>query len=471
MNPLLNPVISFPLLKRYLIDPGRINRSDETKIKRYVNKEFKKIIKYAYNVPLYRIKYKEKGIHPSEINGIEDIKKLPFISKDDLRDNFPNDIIPPGYKNGHVICTGGTTGKPVSIYTDFTTMGIGSLVMIRELNYFNLNWRKSRFVHIGNFNPYRVDLISQENFQVHVKSIFPMKNYIGMDVNQPAIDLINKLDSFKPDIVMTYPAIFQHLAFLKRKGYGKNIKPKLLWTGGAILDDYTRSYVEDAFGCKLLNIYPSVEAGADIAFECLKGHWHIHPDFFYLEAIDENNNLVEEGKRGHVVITRLWGRGTPIIRYTGMDDWVKLISSKKCDCGLSTPIIEGGVEGRMRANIVLPNGKFFPPGAFCFITPVLHNLKTFKVKQYQIVQKKIDQIDVLLVIDDELRNVGPSVEKIAKNIKEIYQKKVGPKVTINVKEVDKIVNEKDSRKPPPIVISHVKFEEGYKVLDSHISKN
>ncbi|MEA3457105.1 MAG: hypothetical protein U9R21_00320, partial [Candidatus Thermoplasmatota archaeon] len=305
-----------------------------------------------------------------------------------------------------------------------------------------------------------------KNFQSHIESFISMKNHLNIDVDLPMVDIINKLDSFRPDVIMAYPGIFQHLAFLKRKGYGKNIKPKFFWTGGAMLDEYTKNYVEDAFGCRLLNIYPSVEAGANIAFECLDGNWHIHSDFFNVEAINDNGELVPAGERGHVVLTRLWGGGTPIIRYTGMDDWVRLSSHKECSCGLATPIIEGGVEGRMRANIVLPNGKIFPPGAFCFITPVLHKLKTFKVKQYQIVQKKIDEIDILLVIDDNLRNVGASVDTIAKNIKEAYLKKVGLGVVINVKEVTEIKKAKNASKPPPIVVSHVKTEEGYRVLES-----
>ena len=166
------------------------------------------------------------------------------------------------------------------------------------------------------------------------------------------------------------------------------------------------------------------------------------------------------------MITRLWGKGTPIIRYTGMDDWVKLSPGKMCDCGLTTPVIVGGIEGRMRANIILPNGKVFPPGAFCFISPVLHKLNTFKVKRYQIVQRKIDEIDILLVIDEDLRNVGPSVDVIFNNIRESYMKKIGPGVTINVKEVNKIENIKNASKPPPIVVSHVKLEEGYDLLES-----
>ncbi len=466
MNPLFNPLMSMSLLKNYLMDPGRIQRLNTEQMKRYRDKAFRNIVKYAYTVPLYHDKYKKAGIHPSDIRTLDDIIKLPFITKNDLRENFPDRIMPVGYdkRNGFVVSTGGTSGKPVSLYTDFFTMSKGSFVTIRQMKIFNLKWNKAKFVHIGNFNTSRVDLVYDENFMSHIKSIISI-NDLNLDVNMPTIDMINRLDDFRPDVIMSYPNVFQHLAFLKRKGYGKNIKPKLLWVGGSILDKYTRSYVEDAFGCKLLNIYPSVEAEADIAFECMEGAWHINYDFFNLEAIDENFELVPSGERGHVVLTRLWGRGTPIIRYTGMDDLVKLNPLKKCCCGLVTPVIDGGVEGRKGANIVLPSGKVFPSGAFCFIESVLHNLKTFKVKQYQVIQKKIDEIDILIVIDNDLRNVGPSVDELFRSIKEIYEQKAGPGVIINVIEVDEIKGEPNSRKPPPVVVSNVTIEQGYKVFD------
>jgi len=457
INPLLNPNNSLPLLKSVIVDPKRLQKSTPSQIKKYKDHVFRKIINYAYTVPLYRKKYKEAGIHPRDIKGINDITKLPMISKDDIKNNFPNNIIPTTYntKKGHIICTGGTTGKPLCIYTDFYTIAKSSLLMMRELLLLGVKLHKTKFVHIGNFNPYRIDLVAEKHFQKHLRFILSKKNHLNIDVNHPIDEIMTKLDQFKPDVIMTYPATFQHLAYLKRKGHGKNVNPTLCWTGGAILDEYTRTYVQDAFGCRLMNIYPSVEAGADIAFECYNGTWHVHDDFFHLEAIDGQNNVVDEGKRGHIVITRLWGRGTPIIRYTGMDDWVRLKKGEPCSCGLTSTIIEGGVEGRKRANIILPNGKIFPPGAFCFITPVLNNLNTFKVKQYQIIQKKKDEIEILLVIDETLRDIGPTVETIMKNIKKIYQEKTGPEVTIILREVEEITNQKDKSKPPPIVISHV----------------
>ena len=419
-------------------------------------------------MPLYHNKYKKAGLRPSEIRGLRDINKLPFITKEDLVKNFPDRIIPTNYnkKKGFVICTGGTTGKPVSLYTDFITMGKSGSVQIRELEFFNLHWKKSRFVHIGNFNQYRIDKIAQENFSKHIEFLNTGKNRLNLDVSTPLPKMIDRLDKFRPEIIMAYPAVFQHLAFFKRKGRGNNIKPKILWTGGAILDDYTKRYVEDAFNCPLLNIYPSVEAGADIAFECLEGSWHINHDFFELEAIDDDGQVVSPGERGRVVLSRLWGKGTPIIRYVGMEDWVRLSGEEKCNCGLNTPTIIGGVEGRMRANIVLPNGKVFPPGAFCFIEPVLHELNTFKVLQYQIVQKSLNEIQILVVIDEDLRSIGPSVEVIFEKIEKKYRDKVGPDVSIAVTEVKEIKHHTDASKPPPIVISNISPEEGYNALQA-----
>jgi hypothetical protein len=78
----------------------------------------------------------------------------------------------------------------------------------------------------------------------------------------------------------------------------------------------------------------------------------------------------------------------------------------------------------------------------------------------------LHEIDVLLVIDEDLRNVNVPLDTIKKEIKTLYESKVGPEVTINIIEVDEIKNKENPRKPPPIVKSYVKMDEGYNVLDS-----
>lgn len=465
MNPFLNPSNLFTFAKNYLFDPPRIWKLSPEKLKKYQDKSIRKVVNYAYSVPLYHRKYREKGIHPNDIKKIEDIKKLPFISKDDIRKGYPKDILPTNIniKKEYIICTGGTTGKPITLYIDFKVMSKSIPLFLRDLRLYKMSLKKDRIVHLGNFSPNRIDLVMEEKFLSHLDFLPSKNNILNLDVNNPILRIMEKLNKFKPDLIISYPAIYQHLAFLKKKGYGKDINPKYLLVGGAILDNYTKSYVEDAFGCKLLNTYSSVEASGEIAIECPERSWHVHPDFYHLEAIDDNGNVVSPDKKGQIVITRLFTGGTPIIRYTGMEDWIKLSGFKKCSCGLCTPVIEK-LEGRMRANIILPNGKIFPPGAFCFINPVLHKLNTFKVKQYQIIQKKIDEIEILLVIDKEQENVGPSFEKIADGIKRMYREKTGPNVTINVREVDEIVNKKKKGKPAPIVVSYVDYDKAVEKL-------
>lgn len=469
MNPFLNPFITIPFIKNYILDPRRAERLSTHKLERYQDKALRKMIFYAYTVPIYKKKYKKAGIHPNDIRGIKDIKKLPFISRQDLSKNFPDKIIPPSFnkEKGHVICTGGTTTKyccnsgsePVCIYTDIPTMLRGSLITSRENRFFNLKWRKTRFAHIGNYNSFKYDEVFDKNVMTYVRSFFSFKNYLGMQASNRARKIIEKLNLFKPDVIISYPVIFQDMAYLKRKGYGKNIRPKLLLVGGAMLDEYTRSYVEDVFGCRMFNTYASCESGAEIAFECTERNWHIHSDFFHLEAVDENMELVGPGERGRLVITKLWGNGTPIIRYTGMEDWVTLGNGEKCSCGLKTPIFGRPVEGRVLSNIVLPDGKIFPPSAFLFISSVLHELGTFKVRRFQIVQNKVDEIDILLVIDEDLRDKGPSFDEIAKKIQKVYQEITGPDVTITVREVREIEDDPATGKPAPIVVSHVNVGE------------
>jgi phenylacetate-coenzyme A ligase PaaK-like adenylate-forming protein len=148
-----------------------------------------------------------------------------------------------------------------------------------------------------------------------------------------------------------------------------------------------------------------------------------------------------------------------------MEDWITLSDGKQCDCGLHSPIFGKPVEGRVMSNIILPNGKVFPPSAFLFITSVLRDLNEFKIKRYQIIQKKLDEIEILLVIDDDLRDKGASFEEIAKKIKKVYLKETGPEVQIIVKEVKEIKDDPDSGKPAPLVVSNVNLDTVCKLKD------
>ena len=308
------------------------------------------------------------------------------------------------------------------------------------------------------------DSTAENLFYSKASFVYGKNTRFSINAFLPMKEIMAQLDRFKPDIIYSYPSTFFQIAYYKRKGLGEHITPKAFLTGGSVLEPYTRAYVEETFGCKMHNVYESVESlGAPMAFECNEGTWHINYDFFHIESTNEEMKPVEAGKRGHIVVTRLYGKATPIVRYTGMDDWVAISEDEVCACGLHTPVLKGGVEGRKSDSVVLPDGRVFPAASFASLYSILNDLKTRKVKQFQIVQKKLDEIDILVIIDEDLRNVGPSLDVIFEKIKEIHQKKAGPGVQITVREVQDIPSQKG--KPAPLVISHIRPEKGYKVID------
>ncbi|MCD6141145.1 phenylacetate--CoA ligase family protein [Candidatus Bipolaricaulota bacterium] len=454
MNPFMNPVFLLRAAKGYLTDIDRVWKTSYEGIERYRNKQFRKIVRYAYDVPVYRKKYREAGIHPDDIKGIEDIKKLPFITKDDFRKSFPDGIVHPSFdiKKAHLVSTSGSTGQPVSIYTDTYTIIKALFGFLRELKEYDVNWRKTRMSIIADVAPHAVEeTYLRGSVMPAIRKVLFLKNLQILHVGEEPEELMKKIDKFNPEFLGGYPGILRALAVLKRQGYGKNVNPKVMSSSGAVLDDYTKKYIEDAFNAKIYDVYGSTEAGP-VAFECKKGNYHIHSDMVHLEFLDEDGNDVAPGEPGHVVITKLYGRGTPVIRYTGMND-ILIPLDKKCDCGINTEII-GRVEGRRADAIILPDGRIIPPLSITGIPgEVMKKLDTNKIKQFQIIQESPTELNVLIVVDEELRNTGPSIEKIFEEIKNECTKKLGDEIEVNVMEVESIESRGDL--PPSVVISKV----------------
>ncbi len=452
INPIINPANSIPLIKNIYINPYRLHNYTTKKIHKIRDNYFRKMIKYTYNTPVYQEIYKKSGINPSDIQGLEGIKKIPFIEKKDISRGYPNNILPKNYdhRKATKVCTSGSSGKPLNFYTDFITYSYSIGIFLRELKIYGLHWKNSRIAHIGNASPNKIDNVHEKYLKSKVNIINSLKNYIFINAFEPVNLIIKKLNEFKPDLIISYPATFQKLAYFIKRGEGNKINPRLLNVGGYILDKYTKNYVEDAFNCKMFNVYGSAESGGDIAFECMKGNLHINYDYYHIEVIDDKKRICDDGEQGQIVLTRLFGKATPFIRYTGLNDWVTLEQDHSCECGLNTPIIKNGIEGRANTSVILPDGRVFPSAAFDHVSTVLNDLNTHKIRQFQIIQKKLNVIKINLVVDNELRKGKPTISEIIKEIQSNYEKLVGPDIQIIIEEVDEIKSLPN--KPSPLVI-------------------
>ena len=454
---MIDTAVLLQLVKGYFFDVDIVWRKTREEIKKLQNKRLRRIIRYAYSVPVYHKKYKKAGVRPDDIKGIEDIEKLPVITKEDIRENFPDGIVPKNFNisRAEKLSTSGSTGKPVVIYADYSTIIRNIITYVRILKAYDAKWNKTRITVIGDMAygtaGYASFVSPLPSFIMKALSI---KNLQIIDIGEEPRIMAEKINEFKPDFLNGYPGILRILATLKmEEGIGKDISPQYISSSGAVLDPYTRKYIEEAFNARVFDVYESTEGGP-IAFECKKGNYHLHSDMVYLEVLDENMQPVAEGEVGKAVITRLYGKGTPIIRYAGMDDFIRKGDSK-CSCGMNTECI-GSIEGRRADAIITPDGKLVPPLSFTYIPSEVMNEENFYgIKQFQIVQE--DERRIVILVVPKGGEEKDKLERIYEKIKAKYEEKFGKDILIEIKEVDKIPTHGNLM--PPVVISKVKKNE------------
>lgn len=459
INPFFNPVFTLKAIKSYLIDKDRLWRISPHKLKKFQDKNFRKAVKYAYTVPLYHKKYKESNIHPSDIKGIEDLNKLPTISKDDMRKANPEDLYSKNANDNQLwkISSSGSTGKPLSFYRDTFGLLRDLIYGSRGLTFVNIDWNKDRLTGFGPF-------YSQGRYDYAMKNaIFNNLKFFlsSIDTHQHLPyshgnikEKLEKINKYKPDYIIGPPIELQALASLKNKGYGQDIKPKVIVTSGGMLEKYVRKYIQDAFNCRVADMYSSVEMSLG-AFECEKGNYHAISDYVYFEFLDENGEPVSSGEPGHITLTRFFGKGTPFIRYTGLDDILTPLY-ESCPCGLNSQLIKS-IDGRRVYQIKSPEGKYITPVFFTRgVDAVMQSFKTNKIFQYQVVQEKLDKIDLLVVIDEDKRDEPPSTDVLFEEIKKEYYKIFGKTFQFEVKEVKKVLGSEKRNKTPPLVVSKLK---------------
>ena len=455
VSPFLNPLFLTRVLKSYLSDVNRVWHTSLKDLRKYQNTMFRKMVQYAYTIPLYHEKYKQAGVHPRDIHGISDIDKLPLISKDDLRSYYPEGILPKGStQQGFLLSTSGSTGKPVFFYCDHFSAIKRLEGFVRTLRAYGGDWRKSKTALIIDLAPGSVEHATYQESTIPVLQHFlTLENIKYISLDEKPEEILRQLNHFQPEFLGSDPNMLQKLAVLKNKGKGAHVKPQVLFAGGSMLDSYTKQYVEQAFGTRLYDVYGSTEAGP-MAFECVEGgYYHVQSDFVYMECMDEQNNPVSHGKPGHLVITRLYGKGTPIIRYTGIEDIIVPVE-QETHCGITTEMLSR-IEGRSADMLVLPNGQLLSPLTITGIpAKVMQQYNSYKIDQFQIIQHAADDIEIVVVINEMRRHQGIPVVSLIKELHNHFQLQLGNDISIRVHEVPHIQPETRSDYVK-VVISHV----------------
>jgi len=351
-------------------------------------KRLQKIVSYVYhNVPFYRNKMQQMDIQPSDIRSVDDIKYLPFTTKQDLRDNYPFGLqAAPQSEIIRVHASSGTTGNPTIVGYTRKDIEIWSECMARCLTSYGVT-RDDIFSVAYGYGLFTGGLGVHYGVENLGATVIPAST----GNTEKHIRLIRDLGI--TGIACT-PSYALHLAEVMEK-MGIDIKDLKLRFGAFGAEPWTekmRAEIQDKLGIKAYNLYGLSEImGPCVSYECIcqRGS-HINEDHYYPELIDPTTlKSVREGEIGELVFTTLTKEGMPLLRYRTRD--LTTLHSGLCDCG-RTSIKMGKIMGRSDDMLIIRGINVFPSQ----VESVLLSIPEC-APHYRLIVDRIDNLDTLTV--------------------------------------------------------------------------
>ena len=299
-------------------------------IKNMQSEKIVRQVKHVYdNVPYYKEQMDKMGVKPSDIHGIEDIKKLPFTSKSDLRDTYPYGFLAAPLSDCvRIHSTSGTTGKRVIAYYTQHDIDLWEDCCARAIVAAGGSREDVCQIAYG-FGLFTGGAgINGGSHKVGCLTV-PMSS--GNTDRQ-----IRFMMDLKSTILCCTPSYAAYIGeALKEHGYkpsDNSLKAGIF--GAEPWTDEMRRDIESSLGIKAYDIYGLTEtSGPGVAFECsAQTGMHINEDHFYAEIIDpETGEVLPEGSRGELVFTSLDKEAFPLLRYRTRD--ICVLTREKCPCG------------------------------------------------------------------------------------------------------------------------------------------
>ena len=351
-------------------------------------KRLHKIVEYVYhNVPFYRHRLQEMDITPDDIQTIDDIRKLPFTTKKDLRDNYPFGLqAAPQSQIIRIHASSGTTGNPTIVGYTRKDIGIWSECMARCLTAYGVTHDDIFSVSYG-YGLFTGGLGAHNGVEKIGASVVPTST----GNTEKHVKLIRDLGI--TGIACT-PSYALYLAeTMDKMGITKDeISLKIGAFGAEPWTEQMRTEIQERLGLKGYNLYGLSEImGPSVSYECQEQHGsHICEDHFYPEIIDPVTlEPLPYGQTGELVFTTLTKEGMPVLRYRTRDLCTLLPDT--CGCG-RTSIRMGRIEGRSDDMLIIRGINVFPSQ----VESVVLSMKEFAPRYLLIVDRK-NNLDTLTV--------------------------------------------------------------------------
>lgn len=390
-------------------------KKDKEFIEEYQLNELIKLLKIAEKSEHYKKAFEEAGVKPEDIKTLSDIKKLPVLSKQDLRKNVKSFYTYYGNRN-LTFHTSGSTGTPLTIKTNIEDFRSRMALLERLKICHGVNRKMRHITFVGK-------VITKK------KKCFWRYNLFGRQLVMSVYDLHDKNKDlylkeavrYKPEVIEGYPSAVNILAKWAIEE-GTDISPKAVFVTAETLLPEQRENIEKAFGCKVINYYGSAE-GAPLITQCEQGRLHVNFESGIVEFLRDDGTDAAPCEPTHMVVTCFLTKSTPLIRYKIED--MAVYSDTKCECGRSSIVVDE-ILGRLDDVLITPEkgavGRLST--SFKLLPPV--------IRRAQIRQMAPDRFDLLLEADSG--DIQPGlIDPVLSDLED----KLG-KVNITVKYVKEI---------------------------------
>jgi len=367
------------------------------------------LIRHAVaTVPYYQQKLAGIDINSIHQWGKEQFAAIPVLKRTTLQDQYENlrsQNLPESHGQLHLMQSSGSTGRPVQVLGSELTRFYWNAATLRD-NY----WHQHDFMQ--KFAAVRPDRGDKEQTRTMCKGWGPPVDWIypsapTMIINS-RVDISQQLEwlhEYQPVYLLSLPSNLRALLqFSEEKGiklpglqqvrcFGENVSMAL------------REHVKSLWGVGVTDIYSSQEVGY-MALQCPEHeHYHVQSETMYLEVLDDNDRPCAPGEIGRVVVTSLHNFAMPLLRYE-VGDYAEV--GEPCACGRGLPVLKR-IVGRSRNMVHTPDGKCYWPSF-----PVEYWMSIADVRQFQLRQKTLEHIEMLVVMDGQLTK--QQEEKLTKKL-------------------------------------------------------
>ncbi len=389
-------------------------------------------VAHAYqNSAFYRRKLDAAGVKPEDIVTLDDIRKLPFTTKDELKqDQHDNPLYGTVSALGpeHAMrlhFTSGTTGRPVHVLD--TANDFQGFYRSYARGLYGMGIRPDDVVMCAfGYGPW----IGFWSGFYAAQDVGCLVIPVGGMTTEQRIDII---EAYGVTVLGCTPSYALHMAETARQ-LGKDLsksKIRITWhTGepGAAIPS-TRKKIEDAYGARVCDL-PGLTEIAAWGFSCSheSGLDHVHEDYVYPEVLNtETGEPVGPGEEGELVFTSLYRQALPLLRYRTRD--IVRVADRLCSCGRTLFSIEGGVIGRLDDMKKIR-------GVIVYPTSIEEAVRRYQeVEEYQVrIWRKNNLDEVTVLIDTGNQVAKENLQQVVKTMKDDLRKKIGIRIEVEATE-------------------------------------